>query len=88
MRANRSQSADDLVATVVISHGTCHKILSDGLNMARVTKHCVPLILAQDQRDDQMTVYGDLISTADDDDGTFLNRITTGDSTWCFLYDS
>ncbi|KAJ4445277.1 hypothetical protein ANN_07078 [Periplaneta americana] len=85
-RANRSQSVDDIAATVGVSHGTCYKILSDDLNMSRVTQHSVPRILSQDQRDDRMTICGDLISSADDDP-TFLNQIITGDETWCFLYD-
>ncbi|KAJ4429326.1 hypothetical protein ANN_26330 [Periplaneta americana] len=50
------------------------------------TLHSVPRIPSQDQRDDRMTICGDLISSADDDP-TFLNRIITGDETWCFLYD-
>ena len=85
VRANRSQSAGDLAAPVGISHGMCYKILTDDLNMSRVTQHSVPRILKQDQRDDRMTKCGDLISSADDDP-TFLNRIITGDET-CFLYD-
>ncbi|KAJ4445723.1 hypothetical protein ANN_12408 [Periplaneta americana] len=80
VRANRSQSVDDIAATVGVSHGTCYKILSDDLNMSRVTQHSVPRILSQDQRDDRMTICGDLISSADDDP-TFLNRIITGDET-------
>ena len=86
VRAKRYQSADDLVAAVGVSHGTCYKILTDDLNMSRVTQHSVPRILTQDQRDDRMTICGDLISCANDDP-TFLNLIITGDETWCFLYD-
>lgn len=86
VRANRSQSVDDIAAAVGVSHGTCHKILTEDLNMSRVTQHRVPRILTQDQRDDRMTICGDLISSADQD-RTFLNRIITGDETWCFLYD-
>ncbi|KAJ4442695.1 hypothetical protein ANN_04284 [Periplaneta americana] len=86
VRANRSQSVYDIAATVGVSHGTCYKILSDDLNMSRVTQHSVPRILSQDQCDDRMTICGDLINSADDDP-TFLNRIITGDETWCFLYD-
>jgi hypothetical protein len=63
-----------------------HRILSDGLNMSHVTQHSVPCILKQDQRDDHRRICSDLIDTADKD-GTFLNRIKTGDETWCFLYD-
>ena len=86
VRANCSQSVDDLGATIRVSHGTYYKILTNDLNMSRVTQHSVPRILTQDQCDDRMTIYGDLISSADDDQ-TCLNRIITGDETWCFLYD-
>jgi fructose/tagatose bisphosphate aldolase len=38
--ANRSQSVDDVAAAVGISHGTCHKLLTDDdLNMSRVSEH-------------------------------------------------
>jgi hypothetical protein len=42
VRANCSQSIDDIAAAVGISHDTCHKILTDDLNMSCVTEHCVP----------------------------------------------
>ena len=86
VRANRSQQVGDLAAEVEVSNGTCYKILTDDLNMSRVTQHSVPRILTQDQRDDSMTICDDLISSADNDP-MFLNRIITGDETWCFLYD-
>ena len=86
VRANCSQSIEDIAAEVVVSHGTCHKILTDDLKMSRVTQQRVPRILTQDQHDDRMTICGDLISTADQD-RTILKCIITGDETWCFLYD-
>jgi hypothetical protein len=46
----------------------------------------VPCILTEDQRDDGMSICGDLIGSADKD-GKFLNWIVTGDETWHFLYD-
>jgi hypothetical protein len=63
---------DEIAAVSGISHGTCHKILSDDLNMSRVAQHIVPCVLTQDQYDHHMSIYGDLISSADKD-GTFLN---------------
>jgi hypothetical protein len=85
--ANCSKMVDEIAAAAAgISHGTCHRILSDNLNMSCVTQHSVLRILTQDQRDDRMSICGDLIDSADKD-GTFVNRIITGDKTWCFLYD-
>jgi hypothetical protein len=84
--ANRSQSVDEIAAAAAgISHDTCHKILSDDLNMSRVNQHSVPRVLMQDQCDDHMSICGDMIDIADKD-GTFLSGIITGDKTWCFLY--
>jgi hypothetical protein len=67
---------DEIAAAAGISHGTCHKIPSDVLNMSCVTHHSVPSVLMQDQRDDRMGVCSDLIESADKD-GTLLNRIIT-----------
>jgi hypothetical protein len=89
VRANCSQTVDEMAAaaaattTAVLSHGACHKILSDDLKMSHVTGHNVPRILMQGQHDSRMSICGDLINSADKD-GTFLNWIITGDETWCF----
>jgi hypothetical protein len=62
VRANRSQMVDEITAAASgISHGTCHKILSGDVNMSRVTQHSVPCALTQDQRDDCMSICGDLM---------------------------
>jgi hypothetical protein len=73
-------------AAAGISHSTCHRILSDDLNVSRVTQHNVPRVLMQDQRDDRLSSCSDLIDRSDKD-GVFLNRVIAGDNTLCFLYD-
>jgi hypothetical protein len=80
VRTKRSQTAHEVAAAAAarISHSTCHKILSDDLNMSRVTQHSTPRILTQGQRDDSMNTCSDLID-CDEKDVTFLNRIITGD---------
>jgi hypothetical protein len=80
LRANRSQMVDEIIAAAGISHGTCHKILSNDLYVSPITQHSVPHVLTQDQHDDCMSVCGDLIDIADKN-GTFLNRIIIGDET-------
>jgi hypothetical protein len=79
---------DEIAAAAAtgISHGICHKILSDDLNMSRVTQHIVPHVLTQDQHDDCTSICGDPINSADEG-ATFLNQIIKGEETWCFLYD-
>jgi hypothetical protein len=39
VHANHSQMVDDVAAGII--HGMCHRILSDGLNMSRVTQYSV-----------------------------------------------
>jgi hypothetical protein len=58
VHANHSQMLDEVTAAAGISHGTCHKILFDDLNMCCVTQHNNPCILKQDQCDDLMNTYG------------------------------
>jgi hypothetical protein len=76
----RQMVGKDVVAAADPSCGTCHKMLSDDLVMSHV-----PRILMQDERDDHMNTYGDLIDSADKD-GMFLSWIIIGDLTWRFLY--
>jgi hypothetical protein len=84
VRANHSQMVDEIAAAAEgISHGTCHKILSDDLNMSCITQHSVPRILTQDQLDDCMSICGDLIDSADQE-GKFLNRIISGNERQLF----
>jgi fructose/tagatose bisphosphate aldolase len=61
VRANRSQTVDEVAAAAGNSHGTCHRILSDDLNMSHVTRHSAPRVLTQEQRDDLMGTCGKLI---------------------------
>jgi hypothetical protein len=78
VHASRPQMVDEIAAGAGISHGTCHKILSDDLNMSHVTQHSVQRVLMQDECDDCKSIYSDQIDTAGKD-GTFLNQIITGD---------
>jgi hypothetical protein len=74
VHANHSQTVDKIAAAAaMISHGSCHKILFDDLNLSHITQHSVPHVLTQDQRDNRMSIFGDLINSSDKD-GTFLNQ--------------
>jgi hypothetical protein len=69
---------DEIAAAAGISHGTCHKILSDDLNMSRVTRHSVPCVLTQDQHDDCMSICCYLVNSAGKN-WMFFNWIIRGD---------
>jgi hypothetical protein len=77
--ASCSQEEEEVAAVTAagISHGTCHKILSDNLNMPSVTQHIVSCIPKQDHHDDCMSSCSALIDS-DDRGGMFLNQIIIG----------
>jgi hypothetical protein len=77
---------DEVAPTDGISHGTCHKIVSDDLSISHLTHYSILHILMQDQHNNHISICGDLINSTEKD-GTLLNQIITGDETWCFLYD-
>jgi hypothetical protein len=56
-----------VAAAVRISHGTCHKILSDDLSMPCVTQHSISCNLMQDQCDNRKNSCGDVIQSTDKD---------------------
>jgi hypothetical protein len=67
VRANCSQTVDKFTAAAEatwISHDTCHKIVSEDMNMSRVTQHSVPRVLTQGQLGDGMRISDDLIDNA------------------------
>jgi hypothetical protein len=71
--ANCSQMVDQVAAVAAgISHGTCHKILSDELKMSCYPAHCSTCSEAKDQCANHMSSYSDLTDSVDKD-GTFLN---------------
>jgi hypothetical protein len=73
VRANCTQMIDEIAAAAAgISHDTCHRILSDDLNISRVTQHSVSRVLMQDQCDDRLSICGA------DKDEMFLNWIIRG----------
>jgi hypothetical protein len=47
---NRRCTFDEVSMLVGISHGTCHKLLTEELKIQRVTSMFVPKILSVDQK--------------------------------------
>ena len=71
---------------VGISHGTCHKILTEDLKMRRVASEFMPRLLSVDQKQKRLDVCLDLKQNAADDP-SFLSNVITGDETWVYTYD-
>jgi len=62
------------------------RILKWDLGKRKLCTRFVPHSLTPEQREDRGTSCQDIIAMADAEKN-FLNKIITGDETWCFVYD-
>jgi hypothetical protein len=62
------------------------RILKEDLGKRNLCARFVPHFLTSEQRDDRVTSFQDIIAMTNADN-IFLNKIITGDETWCFAYD-
>ena len=62
------------------------RTLNEDLGKRELCAHFVPHCLTPEQREDRVTSCKDIIAMADAEK-IFLNKINTGDATWCFAYD-
>ena len=60
IREDRRRTIDEFSMLVGISHGTCHKILTEDLKMRRVASKFVPRLLSVDQKQQRLDVCLDL----------------------------
>jgi len=83
---DRRRTIHDLSAEVGIGCGSCHRILTEQLNMHRIATKFVPRVLTQDQKDDRVAICQELKETVKNDPTLLLNVIT-GDESIVYAYD-
>jgi len=83
IREDHRRTIDKVSMLVGISHGTCHKILTEDLKMRHVASKFVPSV---DQKQQRLDVCLDLKENAANDP-SFLSNVITGDETWVYAYD-
>jgi len=83
---DRHRTIDEVSMLVGISHGTCHKILTEDLKMQRVASEFMPRLLSVNQKQQRLDVCLDLKENAAND-SSFLSNVITGDETWVYAYD-
>jgi len=83
---DRHCTIDEVSMLVGISHGTCHKILTEDLKMRRVASEFMPRLLSVDQKQQQLDVCLALKENAANDP-SFLLTVIMGDETWVYAYD-
>ena len=84
---DRHCTIDEVSMLVGISHGTCHKILTEDLKMRRVASEFMPRLLSVDQKQQQLDVCLALKENAANDP-SFLLTVIMGDETWVYAYDT
>ena len=71
-----------------ISSGTAHSILHDHLHMTKVCSTWVPYLLTPVQRHERVEACEGLLARYEKEGNDFLFRITTGDESWFYYYQS
>ena len=83
IRENRRRTIDEVSMLVGISHGTCHKILTEDLKMRHVASKFVPRLLSVDHKQQRLDVCFILEENATNKP-SFISNVITGDETWVY----
>ena len=94
-RARVSQLLDEnprillskIAATLEISYGTAHKIVTEDLGLNRVCCRWIPHALTDAQRDRRVEASRENLHRHFLEGQDFLKRIVTGDESWLYFYD-
>jgi len=85
IHADRRLTIREVAEDVGIAFGTCQKILTEDLQMRRVSAKFVPRLLMAEQ-DDRVSICTDLRERAQND-LNFMSSVITGDESWVYGYD-
>jgi len=83
---DRRLTIREVAEDVGIAFGTCQKILTEDLQMRRVSAKFVPCLLAVEQKDNHVSACTDLLERAQNDPN-FMSSVITGDESWVYGYD-
>ena len=83
---DRRLSVQEIVAEVGINTGSVHSILTEDLNLRRVSAKFVPKLLTEQQKELRKEISEDMLDLANHDP-EFIKTIITGDETWVYGYD-
>ena len=86
MLEDRRSTIQEIVAKVGISTGSVHCILTEDLNLRRVSAKFVPKLLTEQQKELRKEISTDMMDLANRDP-EFIKTIVTGDETWVYGYD-
>lgn len=84
---DRRYTIRDICDITGISRGTVHRILTDNLNMRKLSARWVPRLLTNEHKERRIEASRKFLSRYNKEGEDFLNRIITTDETWIFLFD-
>lgn len=84
---DRRVKMHQLAQMVGISKGSINSILHDKLNMNKVSARWVPKMLTAFDKRNRLESSTELVGLYDRNPEDFMNRIVTGDESWCYYYD-
>ena len=83
---DRRRTIHDLCAEVEIGYGSFQRILTEQLNMHRISAKFLPRVLTNDQKDSRVAICQELKETVVND-STLLLNVITGDESIVYAYD-
>jgi hypothetical protein len=86
IRANSQLTVHEISAQTGIAYGMCQAILTEDLNMQRVSAKSDPFVLTIKQKERCLSVANEILQQAKTD-LTCREGIITGDETWVYRYD-
>ena len=84
---DRRVTIDVIAEEVGISHGSVHAILTENLELSKLSARWVPHMLRPEHKAQRIECATNLLNRLDTDREDFYARIVTGDETWIFQYD-
>jgi len=84
--ADRRRTIDEISEITGLSWSSCQRLLTEDLNMKRVSAKFVPWLLTEDKKNDSLNVCYDLREQVRNNP-QILSKVVTGDETWCYGYD-
>jgi hypothetical protein len=83
---DRRNTITEIADRLGLSSGTCQRILTEDLNMRRISAKLVPRLLTEEEKQRRVLVCQELLDEVRNDQN-FLSRVITGDETWVYCYD-
>ena len=84
--ADGRQTFDEISEVTGLSWSSCQRMLTEDLNMKRVSAKFVPPLLTEDQKNNRLNVCYDLREQVGNNP-QILSKVVTRDETWCYGYD-